>query len=437
MSALAAIALQRGYQVSGSDLKANAATTRLARAGAKIYFNHRADQEEGADLVIYSSAVRPDNPELSAARKRGIPVWHRSDLLAELIRERKTVAVAGSHGKTSTAALIIRILSESGRHPSFALGGDLVEPEANGVWDEGEWLVAEADESDGSFLKFVPEWEVITGLDLDHVSYYSGWDKLASSFANFIGNLNPGGGIVANGDDRRLCRLLPPGERVLTYGFGEGAVFRAEAIRLGPAGGEFALKREGKKLGILKLSLPGRHNILNTLAAAAFALEAGVTFSELSRALEHFKGVRRRLEIKGRPAGILVVEDYSHHPTEVKAALAALRPITTGKLWCVFQPHRYSRLAYFASDLARALLPADNILLADLYPAFEDPLPGVNSALIGKKLEKLGRMNYLQISRNKIVELLGRDLKSGDTVVLMGAGDLGELVEELINKLAP
>lgn len=431
MSALASIALQRGSRVSGSDLKANAATARLARAGARIYFGHQAGQGEKADLVIYSTAVSPDNPELAAARRRGIPVRHRSDLLAELIREKKTVAVAGSHGKTSTAALIIRILSESGRHPSFALGGDLVEPEANGVWDEGEWLVAEADESDGSFRKYAPRWEVITGLDLDHVSYYSGWENLAASFRVFIGNLNPGGGIVVNGDDRRLRRLLPAGEKVLTYGWGEGADFRAESIRPADGGSEFILKRAGQKLGAVKLPLPGRHNILNCLAAAAFTLEAGVTFSELSRALKNFKGVRRRLEIKGRPSGVLVVEDYSHHPAEVEAALAALRPLTAGRLWCVFQPHRYSRLAHFAAGLARALLPADFILLAELYPAFEEPLPGVSSALLGRELEKLGRDDYLHPPRKEIVRVLGRELKPGDTVVMMGAGDLGELVEHL------
>lgn len=242
---------------------------------------------------------------------------------------------------------------------------------------------------------------------------------------------------MANGDDLRLRRLLPPGVKVLTYGWGEESAFRADDVRLGPGGAEFTIKRDGREVGGIRFPLPGMHNVLNALAAAAFTLEAGVTFWEISRALESYRGVRRRLETKGRPGGILVVEDYSHHPTEVKAALAALRPLTGGKLWCVFQPHRYSRLARFTDELARALLPADYIVLADLYPAFEEPLPGVSSDLLVEELERLGRKDCLHLPREEIVETLRRSLKPEDTVVLMGAGDLGELVEDLITKLAP
>lgn len=430
MNVLARILLSLGLAVTGSDLQLTAATERLVRLGARIGRGHAEERLGSPDLLVYSSAVALDNPELALARERSIPVLHRSQLLAGLTRLKRTVAVAGSHGKTTTAALIAWILVASGRKPSLALGGETIGLEDHPGWDGGDLLVAEADESDGSLVRLFPRAGVITGLDLDHVDYYSSWEKLILTFAEFTGNLPRDGLLVVGENTPHLHRLVRSGFRVATYGFGGGASIRGREISLDSAGSRFTVFRGGYALGEARLPQLGLCGVINSLGAIAFCLEEKVPFAEISRALGTFPGVRRRLEIKARRP-VLVVEDYAHHPVEIAAALEAVRTAKPGKIFCVFQPHRYSRTRHFFRPLAEALLGADRIILADLYPAFEDPLPGVSSKLLLGALADLGRSDACLLERFAIRPRLEREAAPGDAVVIMGAGPIGSLAGEL------
>jgi len=430
MNVLARILLTLGFRVSGSDVRLTPVTERLSRRGARIADGHGDELPGRPDLVVYSSAVAPGNPELARARRLGIPVLHRSRLLAGLTRLKPAVAVAGSHGKTTTAALIAWIQVAAGRKPSLALGGEAIGLEDHPGWDEGDLLVAEADESDGSLDRLYPRFEVITGLDLDHVDYYSSWEKLILTFARFTERLPDDGLLVIAGDTPHLHRLARGGFRVVTYGLGEGAVFRGRVISLDREGSRFTVSRSGVPLGEARLPQLGLCGVLNALGAIAFCRETGIAFEDIARGLKAFPGVRRRLEIKVRRP-ILLLEDYAHHPAEITAALRAVRSAKPARLWCVFQPHRYSRTRHFARSLAEALLGADGIILADLYPAFEEPLPGVSSRLLLESLAELGRKDARLLDRASIRSLLEREAAAGDAVVIMGAGDIGSLAGEL------
>ena len=430
MNVLARILLTLGLEVSGSDVRLTPVTERLARRGARIVPGHRESLPGRPDLVVYSSAVAADNPELARARQLGIPILHRSQVLAGLTRLKPSVAIAGSHGKTTTAALIAWILVSAGRRPSLALGGEAIGLEDHPGWDEGGLLVAEADESDGSLERLSPRAEVITGLDLDHVDYYSSWEKLILTFSRFTERLPRDGLLVVNESTPHLHRLIRGGFRVVSYGLGEGANLRGRVVSLDAEGSRFTVWRGGWQLGEARLPQLGLCGVVNGLGAIAFCREAGVSFEEIAQGLATFPGVRRRLEVKARRP-ILLVEDYAHHPVEIAAALAAVRSANPPRIWCVFQPHRYSRTRHFARALAESLLGADRIVLADLYPAFERPLPGVSSQLLLEVLASRGRDDARLLERPAIRELLEREAKPGDAVVIMGAGDIGSLAEEL------
>ncbi len=430
MNVLARILLSLGLEVSGSDLKPTPATGRLARLGARIRRGHQPDLPGRPGLLVYSSAVDPGNPELARARELGIPCIHRSLLLAGLTRLKQTVAVAGSHGKTTTAALIAWILVRAGRKPSLALGGEAIGLEDHPGWDGGDLLVAEADESDGSLERLSPRAEVITGLDLDHVDHYSSWEKLILTFERFSAKLPADGLLVVEAETPHLHRLARGGCRVVTYGLGEGASIRGREISLGPGGSRFRVFRGAWEIGEAVLGQLGVCGVVNGLGAIAFCLEEGLGFAEIVRGLETFPGVRRRLEVKSRRP-FLLVEDYAHHPVEIKAALAAVRSAGPKKILCVFQPHRYSRTRHFSRRLAEALLGADRIILADLYPAFEAPLPGVSSGLVLEALRDLGRTDALLLDRPAIRSRLEAETEPGDAVVIMGAGPIGSLAGEL------
>ncbi|MFH1039312.1 MAG: UDP-N-acetylmuramate--L-alanine ligase [PVC group bacterium] len=430
MNVLAGILISLGLEVSGSDLRRSPATERLAARGASIREGHRSEQAAGADLLVYSSAVRRDNPELAAARSRGVPILHRSELLGGLMKLKRGVAVAGSHGKTSTAAMIAWILVRSGYAPSLALGGDAIGLEDDPGWGAGDLLVAEADESDGSLERLAPAAEVITGLDLDHVDYYSSWEKLIDTFRRFVDRLPPEGTLVIHQDTADLERLRKGVGRVLTYGLNPGARVRAAGVRLERGGSCFTVEKDGDELGEAALPQLGLCNVQNSLGAIALCLEEGVPFPMISRALAGFRGVRRRLEI--RSAGpVMVVVDYAHHPVEIVAALAAVRTARPRKIWCVFQPHRYTRTRHFFRELAESLLGADRIIITELYPAFELPLPGVSSALLVDALKERGRADPVLMEQSAIRPYLEREVAEGDVVVIMGAGDVGRLAGDL------
>lgn len=430
MSVLARIMLTLGFAVTGSDLRESPVTDRLVSRGAGIVKGHRKDNLGRADLVVYSTAVRPDNPELTAARERGISILHRSELLAGLMRLKRGVAVAGSHGKTTTAAMIAWIMVEGGYRPSLALGGEVIGLEDDTGWGEGPLLVAEADESDGSLERLRPAREVITGLDLDHVDYYTSWEKLIDTFRRFVARLPADGTLIVNATTRDLDRLRESAGKVVTYGLHPGAFIRSSRVRLEKPGSRFAVEKDGCELGEIILPQLGWCNVENSLGAIALCLEEGVPFPVIARALAGFQGVRRRLEIKSS-GPVFIVEDYAHHPVEVTAALEAIRAVRPRRVWCVFQPHRYSRTRGFVSELAESLLEADRIILTELYPAFERPLPGVGSALLVEALRERGRTDAILLEQSLIRPYLEMEVANGDAVVIMGAGDIGRLAAEL------
>ena len=435
MSALAQIALEVGYNVTGSDLYPNPTTLRLSRQGARIYRGHHYLRVKGADAVIYSSAINGDNSELQAARKGKIPLFHRSELLTGFMEKKVGLAVAGSHGKTSTAAMIVRVLREAGLDPAFALGGEMIDLGTNGGWGKGDFMVAEADESDGSFHKLSPAWEVITGIDLDHVSYYPGWRELREAFQKFIRQLEEKGRLIINSGDRELRKLVPEGVKYLTYGIGKEAFLRGSEVSLEGGSSSCQVDKGGVRLGELRLKLPGLTNLINALGAVAVGTELSLPFSRIARALRDYRGVHRRLELKSNSGGLLVVEDYAHHPTEIIAALEAVRTYRPRRLWCWFQPHRYSRLRYFARSLATALFPCDHVILAEVYHAFEKPLPGVSSALILDELKSQGHKDVRLMKKVEIIDRVFPQLKSGDAVIVMGAGDIGPLADLLVKEI--
>ena len=430
MSVLARILLALGFEVSGSDLNKSGITDRLSSLGAVIFQGHLEEQVDGVDLVVYSSAVGQNNPELMAARRIGIDVYHRSDLLAELMRAKRGIAVAGSHGKTSTSAMIAWILVESGRSPALALGGVVMGLEDHEGWGPGNYLVAEADESDGSLSRFDPVVEVVTGLDLDHVDYYSDWEKLIETFQRFVSRLPEDGRLVIESGTPDLDRISRDVTEVVTYGLSPSARVRGSRIRFDREGSRFTVSEDDAELGEIVLKRPGTCNITNSLGAIACCLKEGVSFYDIARNLRDFRGVRRRLEIKSE-SPVMIVEDYAHHPVEVAAALEAIRLTGPGRLWCVFQPHRYTRTQRYFLELAQSLLAADRIILTDLYPAFELPLAGVSSDLILNALRDMNRPDAQLMDQSSIRPYLEKEVIKGDAVIIMGAGDIGHLAGEL------
>jgi len=434
MSALAAIMLDLGYRVSGSDLNRNLLTDKLSERGAVISRGHEAVRLGETWALIYSSAVGADNPELKAARRRQFPILHRSDLLKRLLDLKPGLAVAGSHGKTSVAAQLSWMLEEAGFRPGFAIGGIVPQLDGNGRWGDGDLMVVEADESDGTFRKYNPFIELITGVDLDHFNFYKNEKDLLSAFSSFIERLDNEGKLVINEETAGLRELAGHSSSVVTYGFSPGADYRAVNIRFsGIDGGKYILEKGGEKLGEIRITLPGRCGVSNNLAAAAAALELGAGFNTVQAASQTFEGVKRRLEIRAR-SPFLIVEDYAHHPEEISAALEAVRPGDGGRLWCVFQPHRYSRLSRLAGELARALAPADRIIITDLYPAFEKPVEGVDAGMLTRELERIGITAPL-LNQSEIVSFLKRKVGEGESVIIMGAGDVGSICGELIETL--
>lgn len=434
MSGIAEILLNLGFRVSGSDLHETAATERLRARGATVHIGHREDQVVGADVVVYSSAVTGANPELVAARRAGVPVIRRAAMLAELMRLKYGIAVAGSHGKTTTTSLVAAVLAAGGLDPTVLVGGRALATGDNAVLGSGEYLVAEADESDGSFLQLVPTIAVVTNMDLEHVDFYPDMDALRAAFRAFLAKVPFYGACVLCADDPEVRALIPTLDRkILTYGLGSEAELRAEPD---DARASSATVFTGdRELGRLELRLAGRHNLCNALAATAVGLELGVPFGQVARALAEFAGVGRRYEDHGEHGGVHVVDDYGHHPTEIAATLqvarASGRPVAA-----LFQPHRYSRTRHFAAQFADALALADRIALLPVYAASEAPLEGVDSGLIAAALADKGLDAVRVLSGpEEIGTWLDASVRSGDLLITLGAGDIGRRVGEICTHL--
>jgi UDP-N-acetylmuramate--alanine ligase len=449
MSGIARLLLARGIQVSGSDAKESAVLAGLRAAGAQVSVGHRAEQVPAEGTLVVSSAVRADNPELVEARARGLRVLHRSEALAALMLGRRGVAVAGTHGKTTTTGMTTVLLRTCGLDPSFAIGGELTEGGLGAYEGSGEAFVAEADESDGSFLLYRPEIAIITNVEPDHLDHYGTGEAVEAAFEAFCRRVRPGGLVVACGDDEGVRRVVARvadelagrGVQVRFYGVGTDNDVRLVGLEPTPDGVRFGLQElvdgeSAAEVGPLTLRVPGVHNALNAAAAWTVGRHFGVAGADALAALARFGGTRRRFEAKGEAAGVRVVDDYSHHPTEVEAALRSARSVVGGgRVIAVFQPHLFSRTRIFAADFAVALGLADRVAVLDVYAAREEPEPGVTGELITSKVPlPADHVAFCPQPSDAVAAVIGW-ARSGDLVLTIGAGDVTALGPQLLQAL--
>jgi UDP-N-acetylmuramate--alanine ligase len=437
MSGIAEVLLNQGYGVSGSDVKLSPVTERLTSFGGTVYEGHSADNIKGADVVVISSAVRPDNPEVVMAKSRQIPVIPRAEMLAELMRLKYGIAVAGAHGKTSTTSMVGMVLNLAGFDPTIVVGGRVGAFGSNAKLGRGEFMVVEADESDGSFLKISPTIAVVTNIDREHLDYYKDLSEICQHFINFVNKVPFYGSIVLCLDDANVQSIIPQVKRqLITYGLSAQADISASNIKLTDRfGSEFNVRERGRDLGRMKLQVPGQHNIYNALAAVAVGLDLNIDFEKIATALGEYKGVDRRFQVKGEKSDVLVVDDYGHHPAEIKATLAAAK--TSGRRLVVFfQPHRYSRTKHLYDEFARAFYEADVLRLADIYPASEEPIEGITSQNLAASIEQFGHRDVKHIGAVSAgAAALKEVVKPGDLVLTLGAGNVWQAGEELLKSL--
>jgi UDP-N-acetylmuramate--alanine ligase len=439
MSGIARILLARGVRVSGSDRRDSPTLLALRALGARVAVGHDAAALEDADTVVVSTAIRPDNPELVAARDRGLRVLPRAVALAAVMAGRRSVAVAGTHGKTSTTSMLTVAVQACGADPSFAIGGDLNESGSNAHAGQGDVFVAEADESDGSFLLLAPRAAIVTNVEADHLDNYGDLAAVEAAFDRFVASVAPDGFVVLCADDPGAARLagVPGVPRVRTYGTAEDADLRLVDLSSGPAGASYRALLDGTDLGEVRIQLPGEHMARNSAAALLAGLELGFGAARLVEGLGRFGGVHRRFELKGQVDGVRVYDDYAHHPTEVAAQLRAARAVVgSGRLVVAFQPHLYSRTREFAPAFGAALGLADDVVVMDVYGAREDPVPGVTGALVAEAVPLPAGSVLFEPSWSAAAPALAARARPGDLVLTMGAGDVSMVGPEVLTALA-
>jgi UDP-N-acetylmuramate--alanine ligase len=442
MSGIAEILVNLGYHVSGSDLASGDATRRLKRLGAKISRGHKADHVASADVVVVSSAVKAENPEIVEARRRKIPVIPRAEMLAEIMRMKYGVAVAGAHGKTSTTAMIAVVLTAGGLDPTVVIGGRVKALRSGAKLGGGEFMVAEADESDGSFLKMKPTIAVVTNIDREHLDHYTDLGDIQDAFVQFLARVPFYGAAVVCLDEPNLRAILPRVDRkIVTYGLSSDADLVATEVVFEGFGSSYVARFRGEKLGPVRLPVPGRHSVYNSLAAVAVGLELDVPFGKVAKALARFQAVDRRFQRKGEAFGATVVDDYGHHPTEIQATLAAAREGFGARTLVAFQPHRYSRTSALLEEFGRAFVLADRVIVTSVYAAGEAPLPGIDGAAVADALVRHGHRAVSYEPRlDRIPNRLKELVLPGDLVITLGAGDIwkaGEAFLALASKTKP
>lgn len=427
MSAIAKILLHLGYRVSGSDLNSKGLVKKLKAEGAVIYKGHSAGNIKNPGIVIVSSAISEDNPEVRAAKKRKIPVRSRAWMLGNLMKQKEGIAVGGTHGKTTTTSMIGLCFEIAGKNPTILIGGEYNDLGGNAKFGSGKYVIAEADESDGSLLELKPRIAVVTNIEEDHLDFHGNLENIKQTFLSFAHGIKKNGFCVLCGDHPNVQKVLPHlAVRYLTYGIKQDAFVQAKRVKFVPMGSTFEVYRAGKNEGTITLSVPGMHNIYNALAAVTVGLECGLSMASMQDALKQFCGVQRRFELKGKTAGITVVDDYGHHPTEIQATLSAARQFWKGRIICVFQPHRYTRTRYLKSEFSTCFRDADEVILTNIYSANEPEIPGVTGRSLYEEIKRKNKklsLHYIQ-QKEDIVPFLVKHARRGDMVLTVGAGDI-------------
>jgi UDP-N-acetylmuramate--alanine ligase len=437
MSGIAQLLLRQGLKVSGSDLKESSITAELKKMGAQIFIGHSPLNIKGADLIIYSSAIKEENPEFVAAGSLGIPLIKRAQALAELMKDKCVIAVTGSHGKTTTTSLVSYLLLEAGLAPTAAIGGFLRNIDTNACIGEGKFFVAEADESDGSFLYYKPTYSIVTNIDREHLDYYKEFNREIEAFREFLDRTQEAGCIFCCADDKNLQEIIRGyKKRYVLFGLKESAQIYPKNIQLKGLTSEFDCFYNHKFIDRFYLALGGEHNISNALSVIALGLELGIDLEIIKKVLSNYKGARRRLEIKFNERGLMVIDDYAHHPTEIRATLAALRYLKQDRVIAVFQPHRYTRTRLLLDEFGKSFDLADYVIITDIYPAGEPPIEGVSGRAVYDKIKGLtpAKEAYF-LPKEEITGHILRIIRPGDLLVTLGAGDIVKIGDELAERL--
>lgn len=439
MSGIAEILLNLGYQITGSDLKLSPITERLSRLGARISEGHAAENIQGAKAIVVSSAVDETNPEVQEARRIGIPVIPRGELLAELMRLKFGIAVAGSHGKTTTTSMVATILNHAGLDPTVVVGGRVgTMGGSNARLGQSQLLVVESDESDGSFLKLSPIIAIITNIDREHLDHYKGGiGEIRAAFTDFVNKIPFYGAAIVCLDDENIKQILPDiRRRVITYGFNTQSMLTVTQSSCGHLASEFRLRYKGDDLGCFHVGVPGEHNVLNATAAVAVAMELGVECRLIREGLAEYRGVDRRFQQRGAEQGITVIDDYGHHPTEIRATLGAARDCRYSRVLAIFQPHRYSRTQHLMDDFARAFHGADSVYVLDIYAASEKPVEGVTAEVLTDRMRAFGHraVNYCG-DMETAVEAVAQEAREGDAILTLGAGNVWQAGDRILARL--
>jgi UDP-N-acetylmuramate--alanine ligase len=438
MSGIAEVLLNMGYRVTGSDEKRSDTVERLERLGAKVFIGHDAANVADAHVVVYSSAVRGDNVEVAEARAQQTPAIPRAEMLAELMRLKYSIAVAGTHGKTTTTSMVAAVLAEGRYDPTVVVGGRITSLGSNARLGQGEYLVAEADESDGSFLKLSPTIAVVTTIDAEHLDHYGSLEAISEAFLQFVNKVPFYGAAVLCLDQPNVQLLIPRiTKRLVTYGLESAADLMARHVTLQGLTSRFEVLFRGRRLGECSLRIPGRHNVLNALAAIAVGLDLEIPFGTIQKGMAEFAGVQRRFQVRGESKHVLVVDDYGHHPAEIRATLAAAKSGFDRRVITVFQPHRFTRTRDLRQEFLTAFNQADLLVVMDIYPAGEAPIAGVTARDLAEAIHAHGHRNvvYLGNDRERIVEHLMDVTRPGDLVLTLGAGDVSQLGPALLERL--
>lgn len=437
MSGIAEVLINLGYTVSGSDLKETEITKRLESIGAKVFYGHKPENIGDAEVVVISSAVRKDNPEVIQAKQHSIPIILRAEMLAELMRMKYSILIAGTHGKTTTTSIIAHMMHNVGMDPTIVVGGKLNNFGTNAKLGQGMFVVAEADESDGSFLLLSPSIAVVTNIEREHMDHYNTYELLEKAFIDFLNKVPFYGLNVVCLDNPGVQRILSRlNRRVLTYGLTHQADVRADNIVVGERGSQFDIFFKNQKLTHVEIKIPGKHNILNTLAAICVGIELKLDMEKVKNSFLDFQGIQRRFQIKGEAKGIIIVDDYGHHPTEIKATLDTARTFWKGRIVVLFQPHRYSRTKDLFNEFLTSFYDADVVLVMDIYAASEDEIPGIDGNSLAEGIRSFGHKDVHYVGgKEEAFKFLKNFLKKGDLLLTLGAGDVWQVGERILKDL--